>query len=107
MGEGTPVPLEEDLPPEITDPTASLFCTIQVWKANWRPVTENTDGYHAPLLHYRSLPRILFMNWVAWRKTTHVETGRPTLVSATGLPIRAGYNSRRSCFGQRRRVVGP
>ncbi|MBT5455053.1 MAG: Rieske 2Fe-2S domain-containing protein [Rhodospirillaceae bacterium] len=74
MGEGKPVPLEDDLPPEITDPAATLFCSTEKWNANWRPVTENTDGYHAPILHYNSMPRVLFMNWVAWRKTAYVES---------------------------------
>src|SRR5215208_637934 len=51
IGELEPVPLEEDLPPEILDPSTELFPEIQIWKANWRQVTENTDGYHAPILH--------------------------------------------------------
>lgn len=74
MGDGAPVPLEEDLPPEISDPATTLFSSIETWNANWRPVTENTDGYHAPILHYNSMPRVLFMSWVAWRRTTYMET---------------------------------
>ena len=74
MGDGEPVPLEEDLPPEISDPANTLFSSVETWNANWRPVTENTDGYHAPILHYNSMPRVLFMSWVAWRRTTYVET---------------------------------
>lgn len=74
MGDGEPVPLEDDLPPEISDPASTLFWNVEEWNANWRPVTENTDGYHAPILHYNSMPRTLFMNWVAWRRTTHVES---------------------------------
>lgn len=74
MGEGSPVPLEEDLPPELRDPANALFTAVQVWNANWRVITENTDGYHAPILHRRSLPRTLYMDWVAWRKTGIRET---------------------------------
>lgn len=74
MGDGEPVPLEEDLPPEISDPANTLFSTIEIWNANWRPVTENTDGYHAPILHYNAMPHVLFMSWIAWRRTTYVET---------------------------------
>ena len=74
MGEGAAVPLQEDLPPELSDPSTALFPEVQVWKANWRVVTENTDGYHAPILHLSSMPRTLYMNWVAWRKTTYVHT---------------------------------
>jgi phenylpropionate dioxygenase-like ring-hydroxylating dioxygenase large terminal subunit len=74
IGEREPVPLEEDLPPEINDPATELFTEVQVWKANWRHVTENTDGYHAPILHVDSMPRTLYMNWVAWRRTTFLES---------------------------------
>ena len=74
MGDGAPVPLEEDLPPEIGNPATTLFSSVEIWNANWRPITENTDGYHAPILHYNSMPRVLFMSWVAWRRTTYVET---------------------------------
>jgi phenylpropionate dioxygenase-like ring-hydroxylating dioxygenase large terminal subunit len=74
IGERDPVPLEEDLPPELLDPSTALFLEVQTWKANWRHVTENTDGYHAPILHVNSMPRTLYMNWVAWRRTTFLET---------------------------------
>ena len=74
MGDGAPVPLEDDLPPEISDPANTLFSSIETWDANWRPITENTDGYHAPILHYNAMPRVLFMSWVAWRRTTYMET---------------------------------
>jgi phenylpropionate dioxygenase-like ring-hydroxylating dioxygenase large terminal subunit len=74
IGERDPVPLEEDLPPELRDQLTELFLEIQTWNANWRHVTENTDGYHAPILHFNSMPRTLYMNWVAWRRTTFVET---------------------------------
>src|SRR5438034_4662672 len=74
MGDGKAVPLAEDLPPELNDLTTSLFTEVQEWKANWRVVTENTDGYHAPILHLSSMPRTLYMNWVAWRKTTYTYT---------------------------------
>ena len=59
MGEGEPVPLDEDLPPELTDKSTEVFCEVQTWNANWRHVTENTDGYHAPILHVDSMPRTL------------------------------------------------
>jgi hypothetical protein len=74
MGEGAPVALEEDLPPELLDNATEVFCEVQTWNANWRHVTENTDGYHAPILHIDSMPRTLFMNWVAWRRTTFLES---------------------------------
>jgi phenylpropionate dioxygenase-like ring-hydroxylating dioxygenase large terminal subunit len=74
MGDMAAVPLSEDLPPELNDLGTSLFTDVQVWKANWRVVTENTDGYHAPILHLESMPRTLYMDWVSWRKITHAKT---------------------------------
>jgi phenylpropionate dioxygenase-like ring-hydroxylating dioxygenase large terminal subunit len=121
MGDGEPVPLEEDLPPEISDPANTLFSTIEIWNANWRPVTENTDGYHAPILHYNAMPRVLFMSWVAWRRTTYVETDNklgltfveidgedkthyPGLGGCRNIP--PGKCSRKNCFGPRPRAAG-
>jgi phenylpropionate dioxygenase-like ring-hydroxylating dioxygenase large terminal subunit len=74
IGDREPVSLDEDLPPELIDLSTETFSEVQIWKANWRHVTENTDGYHAPILHVDSMPRTLYMNWVAWRRTTFVES---------------------------------
>jgi phenylpropionate dioxygenase-like ring-hydroxylating dioxygenase large terminal subunit len=73
MGDQHPVKLEEDLPPELCDLSNAIFMDVQLWNANWRVITENTDGYHAPILHRRSLPRTFYMDWVAWRKASYVE----------------------------------
>lgn len=91
MGDGEPVPLEEDLPPELLDLSNAAFLDVQVWKANWRVITENTDGYHAPILHRRSLPRTLYMDWVAWRKTRvlEMEDGKG-LIFLSGVAPEAG-----------------
>ncbi len=74
MGDQEPARLHEDLPPELQNSNCEIFMDVQNWNANWRIVTENTDGYHAPILHRRSLPRTLYMDWVAWRKTGIIET---------------------------------
>jgi phenylpropionate dioxygenase-like ring-hydroxylating dioxygenase large terminal subunit len=93
MGDQNPVPLEEDLPPELRDHDNATFMDIQVWRANWRVVTENTDGYHAPILHRRSLPRTLYMDWVAWRKigVVEMEDGKGLVFVSWNAPERAEY----------------
>ena len=93
MGDQTPVKLDEDLPPELGDRTTATFMDVQVWHANWRVVTENTDGYHAPILHRRSMPRTLYMDWVAWRKIGVVETedGKGLIFVSWNAPEIAEY----------------
>jgi nitrite reductase/ring-hydroxylating ferredoxin subunit len=93
MGEQTPVKLEEDLPPELRDLTTATFMDVQLWRANWRIVTENTDGYHAPILHRRSLPRTLYMDWVACRKigVVEMEDGKGLIFVSWNAPETAEY----------------
>lgn len=93
MGEQTPVKLAEDLPPELADGNNATFMDVQTWKANWRVVTENTDGYHAPILHRRSLPRTFYMDWVAWRKISFVEMddGKGLVYISWNAPESADY----------------
>jgi nitrite reductase/ring-hydroxylating ferredoxin subunit len=93
MGDQKPVQLEEDLPPEFRDPRTVTFVDTQVWRANWRVVTENTDGYHAPILHRRSIPRTLYMDWVAWRKigVVEMEDGKGLIFVSWNAPELAEY----------------
>jgi len=93
MGDQPPVQLDEDLPPELRDRATATFMDVQVWNANWRVVTENTDGYHAPILHRRSIPRTLYMDWVAWRKIGVVETedGKGLIFVSWNAPETADY----------------
>jgi nitrite reductase/ring-hydroxylating ferredoxin subunit len=93
MGEQTPVKLEDDLPPELRDLTTATFMDVQLWRANWRIVTENTDGYHAPILHRRSMPRTLYMDWVAWRKigVVEMEDGKGLIFVSWNAPETAEY----------------
>ena len=54
MGETEPVPLEEDLPPEIVDSRNHFYSCKSVWDANWtEPVNQGID-YHAAYLHRKS-----------------------------------------------------
>ena len=53
MGETEPVPLEEDLPPEFSDPqlTAGRYVRTNSWDTNWtEPVLQGID-YHELYLH--------------------------------------------------------
>ena len=53
MGETDPVPLEEDLPPEILDLRNHSYHNSSMWDANWtEPVNQGID-YHEAYLHRR------------------------------------------------------
>ncbi len=53
MGETEPVPLQEDLPPEILDDRNHWYNRVKVWDANWtEPVNQGID-YHEAYLHRR------------------------------------------------------
>ncbi|MFQ6026312.1 MAG: Rieske 2Fe-2S domain-containing protein [Dehalococcoidia bacterium] len=54
MGETEPVPLEEDLPPEILDSRNHWYNNVSVWDANWtEPVNQGID-YHEAYLHRKT-----------------------------------------------------
>jgi phenylpropionate dioxygenase-like ring-hydroxylating dioxygenase large terminal subunit len=53
MGETAPVPLDEDLPAELSDPelTGTRFTRVKVWEANWtEPMAQGID-FHEFYLH--------------------------------------------------------
>jgi len=53
MGETAPVPLDEDLPAELSDPelTGARFLRVKVWEANWtEPMAQGID-FHEFYLH--------------------------------------------------------
>jgi len=51
MGETDPVPLEEDLPVELTDERNDLYTRMKVWETNWtEPVNQGVD-FHEGYLH--------------------------------------------------------
>ena len=54
MGETEPVPLEEDLPPEIVDSRNHWYNHVSMWDANWtEPVNQGID-YHEAYLHRKT-----------------------------------------------------
>ena len=62
MGETEPVPLEDDLPPEIVDSRTHFYHHTAVWDANWtEPVNQGMD-YHEAYLH-----RKMFNHFGGWK----------------------------------------
>jgi phenylpropionate dioxygenase-like ring-hydroxylating dioxygenase large terminal subunit len=55
MGDGSPAPIEEDVPPEFFDHKALVMHSEQKWHANWRPALENLQDSHAFFVHRNSL----------------------------------------------------
>ena len=54
MGETEPVPLEEDLPPEIVDSRNHWYTHVGEWDANWtEPVNQGID-FHEAYLHRKT-----------------------------------------------------
>ena len=81
MGETDPVPLEEDLPPEILDSRNHWFLNRAEWDANWtEPVNQGLD-YHEAYLH-----RKYFNHMGGWRKPLDVQVARPDPEGASFLP---------------------
>ena len=69
MGEGAPVPVEEDVPVEILRPEARVYPHARNVKGNWRHATENGfDEGHVKMVHRTSL-WLAFRNLSAWNET--------------------------------------
>lgn len=60
IGDGEPVPLEEDVPDEFVEPDALVLTDVRLWPINWRPLIENAIDGHAPYVHRKSVLAILF-----------------------------------------------
>lgn len=56
MGQGEPVPIEEDVPPEFFDDETIIFQAWRYWSCNWMVALENTlDAHNAGFVHRNSL----------------------------------------------------
>jgi phenylpropionate dioxygenase-like ring-hydroxylating dioxygenase large terminal subunit len=56
MGDGTPPPLEADVPEELLSPDYTFSIVVSLWNSNWRAGIENGyDAAHAPYIHRDSL----------------------------------------------------
>jgi phenylpropionate dioxygenase-like ring-hydroxylating dioxygenase large terminal subunit len=85
MGEGEPVPLDEDLPPPLKEPGGLPQFLFEDWHCTWRLVTENfPDMLHAPFVH-RTSPEMVLQKLPAWG-TMVVEP----LADGKGLYVRGG-----------------
>ena len=83
MGETDPVPFEEDLPYEFSDPTLTgrKYTRVKMWETNWtEPMNQGID-YHEFYLH-RGLNFWRFVDWrfPFWRPKS-VSTGGTEIVS--------------------------
>ena len=92
MGETDPVPLKEDLPPEILDSRNHWYQNSSEWDANWtEPVNQGID-YHEAYLHRR-----MFNYMGGWTKpwkfkfhalfTKELPFFRPWLANYGGIKI--------------------
>jgi phenylpropionate dioxygenase-like ring-hydroxylating dioxygenase large terminal subunit len=61
MGEGEPVAIEEDVPPEFFDQDEDLmvFTTIGLWPIDWRVALENSLDAHVVYVHRNSLMMLM------------------------------------------------
>jgi nitrite reductase/ring-hydroxylating ferredoxin subunit len=60
MGQGTPVPIEEDAPPEFFEgPETLVFHSIKYWPVNWRVALENSLDSHVMYVHRNALLQLL------------------------------------------------
>lgn len=78
MGSGEPVPIEEDVPPELFDDNCFLQWTTDVWKANWRPATENFNDGHVFYVH-RNSADLLFADEGGLSMLLHMGAERPPI----------------------------
>ena len=74
MGEGEPVPVEDDLPEDLLREDARVFVLMRDCPGNWRYASENGfDEAHNKMLH-RSSPWVLFRRIPAWNVTEIVRS---------------------------------
>lgn len=61
MGEGTPAPIEEDVPPELFDEKSTIFLTTYTyWPTNWMLAIENqNDSHNGFYVHRNSLMQLM------------------------------------------------
>lgn len=60
IGDGQPVPLEEDIPEEFLNPDYLILTDTRLWRVNWRLLIENAIDGHAPYVHRNSLLMVLY-----------------------------------------------
>ena len=69
MGEGTPVPVEDDIPDELLRPDARIYALYREAEGDWRHAAENGfDEAHGKMLH-RSSWWVVFRRMAGWNET--------------------------------------
>ena len=69
MGDGAPVPVEQDVPEELLRADARVYAHARVVEGNWRHAAENGfDEGHVKMVH-RSALWVAFRNVSAWNET--------------------------------------
>jgi phenylpropionate dioxygenase-like ring-hydroxylating dioxygenase large terminal subunit len=76
MGDGTPAPIEEDVPPEFFDESAQVLFSEQHWKVNWRASLENLQDAHVFYVHRTSL-EVLMQDVNGLNLLLHMGPNRP------------------------------
>jgi len=94
MGDGDPVPLEEDVPEEFLDPNVQVLTEVQLWPVNWRPLIENAIDGHAPYVHRNSVLAIFSGMGPLGQKLTPILTREGkglALIKETWPPFQKEY----------------
>jgi phenylpropionate dioxygenase-like ring-hydroxylating dioxygenase large terminal subunit len=86
MGDGSPAPIEEDVPPEFFDDKALVLHSQQKWKANWRPALENLQDSHAFYVHKNSL-EVLSQDTAGLNLLLHMGPERPPTKIVNGRAL--------------------
>jgi len=86
MGDGSPAPIEEDVPPEFFDRTALVMHSQQKWHANWRPALENLQDSHAFFVHRNSL-EVLSQDTSGLNLLLHMGPERPPTKIVNGRAL--------------------
>ena len=86
MGDGSPAPIEEDVPPEFFDDKALVLHSQQKWKANWRPALENLQDSHAFYVHKNSL-EVLSQDPAGLNLLLHMGPERPATKVVNGRAL--------------------
>ena len=99
MGDGEPVPIEHDVPPQFFDDAALVQHSVTVWNCNWRPAFENILDAHVFYVHRNSF-ELLFMpkkNLLTMSKLGP-RRPKPNVVNDRGLMYRPGQLAFLSAF---------
>lgn len=59
MGDGDPVPIGEDVPPEFFDATTRVLIHTEYWPVHWHVALENGGDAHVPYVHRNSMSMLM------------------------------------------------